>query len=395
MMLAILLGTICNLSACKPSFESWQVGEHWQYSPQAIWRDTFVGVEYIFGDGLEGQFISSYNLLAGEKERVLELDPAEFRVGPPSIYENRIVWSAANISGKQLREINWDKLNWDIFLLNLETGEVRQITNDEDAQIEPRVYDDTIVWLDNRHEEDEEYPYYYDVYAYDLKTGKERRITTTNSIREHDLGISGSLVVWTDSRNDEPSSRIDTQPPIRNRDIYLYDLSTNQERRITTDLDDDSSPVIDHGRIVWQRQSAVRNLDIFLYDVETGQEIQISKSGYAAHNYYPTIYGDHVVWADARLTRGNSSGDTFGVDESAGVAESGSAEIYLYDLGTKREILLVPSEGTEFTETLGQKEIKSTAWQVWLNPVIHGNFIVYTLARQVDPTIYVLRLDDE
>jgi beta propeller repeat protein len=345
---------------------------------------------------MDGQYITAYNLRTREQQRIVEI-PDDYRFEEPSIYEDKVVWSSCYYSEefRMSRQKDFDTLNWDVFLLDLETGEVRQITTDEHAQIRARIYGDTIVWLDNRHEEDEEYPHNYDVYAYDLETGRERRITTTTSITARDLAINGSLVVWTDDRNDSPSSRIDTYPPVGNEDIYLYDLSTNQERRITTDPASDSSPLIDNGRIVWKRTWKVRNLDIFLFDVKTGQETQISESGYAAQYYYPAIYGDRIVWADARLTRGNSDGDEFGVDLSAGVAESGSAEIYLYDLGTKREVLLVPSEGTEFTETLRQKEIKSTWWQVWLNPVIHGDFIVYTLSQDVDPTVYVMRLDDE
>ena len=207
--------------------ESWQIGEWWQYSQQAIWGNTFVGVEYIFGDGLEGQFISSYNLLSREKERVLELDPAEFRVSPPSIYKNRIVWSAANISGKQLSEIDWDELNWDIFLLDLETGEVQQITYNEHRQTEPSVCDDTIVWLEDRHGTGERYPYPppLDVYAYDLHTGEEKRLTSATTAEGYgrNLPISGNLVVWTDSRHADPSvkSHPSNEPDYNNRYMYM------------------------------------------------------------------------------------------------------------------------------------------------------------------------------
>jgi hypothetical protein len=62
-------------------------------------------------------------------------------------------------------------------------------------------------------------------HAYDLEKGEEMRITQTNSIKDYDLSISGSLVVWTDSRNDSPESRIDTYPPVSNPDIYMFDLS--------------------------------------------------------------------------------------------------------------------------------------------------------------------------
>ena len=391
---------ISSFSACALTeeselpAESWELNGFWRYSPQCIWGDTFVAGEYIFGNGLEGQYISKYNLQTREEQRIKEI-PVDYLFEEPSIYEDNVVWSSCYYSreDRMSQQKDFDNLDWNVFLLDLKTGEERQITTDEHAQRSARISGDTIVWLDNRHEEDDEYPHFYDIYAYDLKTGEERRITTTNSIREYDLGISGSLVVWTDSRNDDPVSRIDTHPPVRNRDIYLYDLSADREQRITTDPANDCSPVIDDGRIVWERQSAVRDRDIFLYDVETGQETQISESGYVAHPYNPSICGDRVVWADARLTRGNSAGDCFELDEAAGVSESGSAEIYLYDLENYQETLMVPSTAREFSQKMGDRDTRMIVHQVWLNPVMHSDFIVYTLAQQVSPVVYVLRLD--
>ncbi|MBI2853109.1 MAG: hypothetical protein HYX84_08470 [Chloroflexi bacterium] len=390
--LTLIILIMSSLSACaqaeqgnKPSAEIWQLEGHWRYSPQSVWGDTLVAGEYI-GNRLEAQYISAYDLQTRETRRLTEI-PLDYRFEEPSIYEDRVVWSSAYYSkeARESQQKDFEALNWDVFLLDLKTGEVRQITSEEHAQTRARIYGDTIVWLDNRNEEDEEYPHYYDVYAYDLKTGEERRITTTNSIKERHLGIDGSLVVWTDSRNDDASSRIRTHPPVTNNDIYLFDLSTNQERQITADVGNDSYPVIDDSRIVWIRSREGREADIFLYDVNTGQEVQISNSGYAAHDYYPAISGDRVVWADARISRGNTAGDVIEGDKS------GAAEIYLYDLGSQQERLLVPSEGTEFT--LGQSR-RFTNRQVWLNPVMQGDFVIYTLSRQVGSAAYALRLDE-
>jgi len=361
--------------------ESWQIGENWRYSHQSIWLDTLVATD--------GENIIAYNLKTKETQNLKEI-PADYLVESPSIYEDKLVWSSVYYSqeARMSRQQNVDALNWDVFLLDLKTGEERQITTNERAQISPGIYGDTIVWLDNRHEQDTEYPHSYDVYAYNLKTGIERRITATSTITEKDLSISGSLVVWTDNRNDDPASRIQTRPPVHNDDIYLYDLSADRERRVTTDAAEDFSPVIDGGRIVWKRLAAVRNIDIFLYDINAGQETKISQSRYVAPYYYPAIYSDRVVWADSRITLGNADDDTGGIDIS-GNAASGAAEIYLYDLGTKRETLLVPSIGTKFT---GESGPKGTYYQVLLNPVMHGDYVVYTDTRQVSSITYATRL---
>ncbi len=363
--------------------ESWQIGENWLYSPQAVWGDTFVGVEYTFGNALEEQYISTYNLNKREKERVLKLDPAEYRISPPSIYQNRIVWSSANISGRPLSEIDWSNLNWDIYLLILDTGEVRQITSEEHAQIEPRIYGDTIIWLDVRYADGYHNPDVFDVYAYDLKTGQERRLTSSTSAEGHDLSISGNLVVWSDNRHAEWDR--DTHPenePNYNNEIYAYDLTANVEHRITNYAGNDHYPSIDGSRIVWLRQLTLQEAEIYLYDLlsSTGYETQVSKGRYAA--YGPSISGDLVVWADARISQGNTAGDVV-IN-----GRSGAAEIYFYDSKDGKEILLVPSESEgEYSGTVFRR--------VLLNPMVHGDFVVYTNSRQIGPIIYAMRLDNK
>lgn len=368
-------------NALAVALESWQIGETWQYSQQSIWNDIFVGVEYIFVPELEGQFISSYNLRTREKKRLLEFDTAEFRISPPSIYENLVVWSSTDISGKPLSEIDWDEIDRDVFLLDLDTGEIEQITNEEHAQIEPRVYGDTIIWLDTRHVESYHNPDVFDLYAYDLRTNKETRLTSSTSVEDNQLVINGNLIVWSDNRHADPEVTIHAgNEPNYNNEIYVYDLDTNKEQRITNYAGNDHYPAIDGSRIVWLRQFTFREAEVFLYDLNSGQETQISHNQYAAYN--PDISASWIVWADSRISLGNTAGDTV----SNGIA--GAAEIYHYDLHTELETLLVPAEETG---QMGNVVFR----QVWLDPVIHGDFIVYTFARGVGPIIYAMRLTEK
>ena len=402
LILVIFLAMILSLSACRPGvdkkellIESWLIGENWRYGPQAIWGDIAVGAQYIFGDGLEEQYISTHNLRTGEKQRLLDFDPKSFRVSEPSIHENRIVWSSVNISEKRLdASLNWLELNWDVFLLDLKTNQVQQITTEEHAQIEPRIYGDTIVWLDARHKTGDAYPTLFDVYAYDLKTNQERRLTSTTSIKEQALGISGNLVVWSDSRHAKPVSIDHPSVTDQNNEIYVYDLVTNSERRITENPGNDCYPAIEDRRIVWWREWKVREADIFLYDMKSSQETRISKSRYAA-NCAPAVYQDRIVWADARISRGNTSGDVMegGKSGADNVYLSGAAEIYLYDIGTKQETLLVPSQTeSEHTMKVSGKDAKFVDRQVWLRPVICGDFILYEKATMVRYSTYAMKL---
>jgi beta propeller repeat protein len=376
--------------ALAVALESWQVGEHWMYSPQSIWEDKLVFHEVLFGDvRVAEQYISLYDLRTREKQRITEIRP-DYLVNAPSTHNDRVVWASCYYSQEMWESPQKDilALNWDVFLLDLKTGEVQQLTTEEHAQIEPRIYGDTIVWLDTRHEEGYHNPKRYDVYTHDLRTGQERRLTSATSTEDEVLSISGNLVVWSDNRHANPEVTVHAgNEPDYNNEIYVYDLATNQERRVTTYPGNDHYPAIDGGRIVWLRQLTLREADVFLYDLSSGQETRVSSSGYAVYN--PAIHDDRIVWADARISEGNTSGDVVMNDMS------GAAEIYLYNLNTRQETLLVPSTGTEHTLEVRGQERKFMNRQVWMNPVIHDDFVVYTLERQIGSIVYAMRLADK
>ena len=169
--ITLLVLVMSSLSACAQAeevnrlpAERWELDGYLRYSPQSIWRDTLVVGEYIFGNGLEDQYISAYDLRAREKQRLKEI-PVDYLFEEPSISGDKVVWSSCYYSEefRMSQQKDFDTLDWNVFLLNLKTGEERQITYDEHAQRSARIYGDAIVWLDNRHEEDDEYPHYYDV----------------------------------------------------------------------------------------------------------------------------------------------------------------------------------------------------------------------------------------
>jgi len=351
--------------------ESWQIGENWRYSRQTIWGDVMTGWEVERQRGqIVWQSISTYDLRSREKQRVLEV-PATCSVGPISIHKDRIVWASVDRDeAEHQRSLKRAPLpNWDVFLLDLKTGEVQQLTTEEHAQVYPKIYGDTVVWLDNRHEEGYHNPRRYDVYAYDLRSKKERRITSATSAEGSDLSISGNLVVWTDNRHADPEVKIHAgNAPDYNNEIYVYDLSTNQEKRITTYPGNDRYPDISGGNIVRLRQEDYIRADVFVYNVETSQETQVSYSSYA--DFHPSIHGNCIVWTDARVSKGNTSGDTV-IN-----GRRGQTDIYLYDLKTQQEIQLTSTEPGE----------------VLYNPVIHGDSVVYVWISMISSIVYAMNL---
>lgn len=338
------------------TIESWQISENWTYSQEAVWGDVMVGLESEQERGkIVKQYIATYSLSLREKELVYELSPDRMPGQAPAIHGSNVVWSSAG----------------DVFLLDLGTGKVQQITNDNHAQVYPNIYGDTIVWLDNRHKAPDHYPRPFDVYAYDLKTKSEKRLTSATTAEGYNrLSISGNLVAWADNRHADPE--ISTHPsndPEYNNEIYVYNLTTGQEKRITSYPGNDHYPDIEGDKIVWLRQEDYIRADVFVYNLETGGESQVSKSRFA--DFQPSIHEDRIVWVDARVSQGNTSGDTV-IN-----GRQGQTDIYLYDLETQRE--------TKLTSTV--------PGQVLLNPLIFGDFVVYERIGMLERVAYAARLD--
>jgi beta propeller repeat protein len=122
----------------------------------------------------------------------------------------------------------------------------------DSAQTVPAIAGTRIVWRDGRNEDPE-------IYMYDISTGTETRITATSSDIDKDqpaINQSGTGVVWQDDRN-------------RLYDIFLYDTVMGTERQITTDGPNHQHPQISGTRIVWD-DNRFGNFDIYMFDTSTG-----------------------------------------------------------------------------------------------------------------------------
>ena len=350
----------------------WEVGEHFYYGQDCIWGNLLVGLEYEYVEGKrDGQYLTTFDLNTHEKKRVLQI-PEDRMAGTPSIYQNRIVWDS--IDRDELFEYAAlsslpPPPNYDVFLLDLDTGEVIQLTTEEHSQRSPRIYGDTVIWLDARSS-GEQYPYSYDIYAYDLKTGQEKRITKDTTVEGYNqAAIDGGIIVWTDMRHaDMEVASHAGNDSAYNNEIYAYDLNTGEERRLTTSPKNDQSPDISGNIVTWLRQEDYRKADVFAMDLESGVEMQVSRSGYAA--FSPSIYEDKIAWTDARSSKGNINNDVIENGQGPG------ADIYLYDLKTQTE--------TRLTETGEGK--------VWSSPVISGDYVISQWSRQIGALAYVMNL---
>ena len=238
--------------------------------------------------------IHMYNMSSGESRMMV--DNLSWQ-GDPAIYGELVVWH-------DLRNGNFD-----IYAYNLSSEEEIRITGNESDQIYPAVYDDRIVWEDSRNGNS-------DIYMYNLSRGEGMRITN-NTSDQVSPAIYGDVIVWEDHTNvnlsdmDNITLEDFTQLDIN---IHMYNLSTGEETRITSNASAQINPAIHGDRIVWED---LRNGtgDIRMYDLSTGEEKLITEDSFWQEA--PDIYEDRIVWTDYR----NGNKDIYVFDLSSG--ESG------------------------------------------------------------------------
>ncbi len=258
--------------------------------------------------------------------------------GFPDIYDDKIVWS-------DQRNEDWRP---DIYMYDLSTNQETQISTSGRTE-SPKIYGNKIVWHDKRNSQ---YSTEGDVYMYDLYTHQEIQIPTSGRAVSPD--IYGNRVVWRDYRNSGSGN------------IYMYDLSTNQETQISTS-NAAWDPAIYGDKIVWsdKRNGGLypSSGNIYMYDLSTHQETQISTSNAAMG---PDIYEDRIVWSDDRNSEGS------------GVV----SDIYMYDLSTNQETQISASGRAGAPEIYGNRIV----WQDYRD----GNFNIYLYDLSTSEEIHTI-----
>lgn len=131
-----------------------------------------------------------------------------------------------------------------IRVLDLASGEEREVVHVESQAIgAPSVSDGRIAWSDERSGN-------YDVYVYEVASGQIRQITT-NPAGQFNARIAGDYVVWEDGRNS-------TSPFFPSNDIYLYDLATGAEIPVATGENHQGWPTVDGSRVLWTERANAR-----------------------------------------------------------------------------------------------------------------------------------------
>ena len=230
-------------------------------------------------------------------------------------------------------------------MYDLSTSTETQITSNESNQYASAIYEDRIVWMDKRNSgsvPDDGFGG-FDVYMYNLSTKKETRITNSTISINPDMGASVNIY---------DNKIVCYMGPYG---ISVYDLSTGQENVISAlQL---YNLAFSGNRIVGTNDWEGREGAVYMYDLSTATKTKITAdvSAYGG----PDISGNRIVWPDFR----NSDIPSSGLD------------LYMYDLSTSTESRITTS--------------KSVAWSA---PSIYGNRIVWQDERNGNSDIYMFTL---
>ncbi|HEX5334824.1 MAG TPA: hypothetical protein VFW55_03020, partial [Propionicimonas sp.] len=198
--------------------------------------------------------------------------------GRPAISGARVVWSDyGNGTNRGFR------------YRNLATGQERRL--DASPGTRPQLSGDLLC-----------YEYQGRIHVHSIGTGRDLAVSPDGGSASA-CDISGRVVVWQDVRNGHDA------------DIYAYDLDTRSETRLTTTGTDQTLPRIDQGTVVWQDAIDATNSDIYAADLATATVTQVTAD--ESVQWFADVADGRIVWMDER--DGHNNTEIYLYDVASGV----------------------------------------------------------------------------
>jgi beta propeller repeat protein len=247
------------------------MSSQFQYRP-AVSQDKIV-----WSDGRNSEVnIYRYDINTGLETQVGFDKPALSGQWLPDVDGNYIVW-VEDIAGQNFSS-QYVPAHSEVYLYDINTGLSGQLSPNLSGPTMPKVYGNNVIFTDFNPSSGKSDLYYHNinaqpglsgqsiplftnlsgyaspdlygtnvvwdlnsgVYFYDLNlSGQSKRLADYPYSRESQSNIYENYVVYTDTR-------------MYNEDIFLYDLTTDRNYQVTTNLSNQFNPVIYDNKIVWQ-----------------------------------------------------------------------------------------------------------------------------------------------
>jgi len=238
-----------------------------------IWLDS----RFVANQGSDNFYM--YDLSVGKEEKLFQVGyfPGEYYFYNDNLFwldlQGDGYWYVYNLKTKEKNRLPLNSVYWDVqgFYEYKIVGRYQKYQNDTFVQ---------------------------EIFVYDLSKNSTKFISIPTA---SGLSINEDKIVWTDSRNSPWHPEI-----ILNPDIYMYDLSTEQETQITKQDTREFAKDIYGNIIVYNKNTLnvtgyIENDQLMIHDLSTGEDKVIISS----RTWYENIYGNKIVWVsyeDEKLT---------------------------------------------------------------------------------------------
>ena len=212
-----------------------------------------------------------------------------------TLREYRITDGSAIVDGPDIQgnRVVWNKGGRDIYWYDIPTGSVHKVPLDDSSRFTPKVYEDRIVWTEQRTFASGPHN---DILMYDIGTNMTYSLTAGQPDTDQEKpAISGTIIVWEDHR------RLSG-----NYDIYGVDTSGGDpaawiEKPVCTENGDKTVPAINGDIVVWQdarTSSTSPHIHSAYFSTSADFWNSTRDDSVFDQQFSPSIYGDTVVWLD-------------------------------------------------------------------------------------------------
>jgi len=196
---------------------------------------------------------------------------ADFDERKPAVYWPWVVYQSKPVSDPAAP--------WQLMAYNLVTTTAEVVDPTGQDQLDPSVHRQRVVWQDFRD------PGYGEIYFKDLKTGAVERITDDLGGQYYPV-IFDDWIVWADNRSTQ-------------FDLYGYNFNRQTEMRLTDTAEDETRPYLNGKWVVYEEDSAGElNINLRLLHLLNLASIQLTNA--ESQKEKPSMASSTLVWVDLR-----------------------------------------------------------------------------------------------